>query len=127
MEFPSREFAEALCKGLNESGEYKRYARGWRWPILFKVEGGPGFILDLHEGECRGVKWFDDASQATADYVLSAPRDVWLSVIHGDLHPIRAILSRKIKLEKGSYTTLARYSMAATEIVRVARSVLGSG
>jgi len=127
LEFPSREFAEALCRALNESEAYRRYARGWRWPILFKVEGGPGFVLDLYDGECRGVEWFDDASQASAEYVLSAPREVWLSVIRGDVHPIRAILSRKIRLERGSYTTLARYSMAATEIVRAARSVLGSG
>lgn len=129
--FPSREFAEKLCVEINASEAYKRYARGWKWPILFKLltpppgsKNLPGFILDLYEGECRGYEWFDDAVQAMADYVLSAPYEVWLEVIEGRLHPIRAILQRRIKLERGSYTVLARYSQAATEIVRAAQRVM---
>lgn len=128
MEFPSREFAEALCSELNRRESYRRMARGWRWPILFKVEeaggGSPGFVLDLYEGECRGVKWFDDASSVTADYILSASRDTWLKVIEGELHPMRAILERKVKLEKGSYATIARYTRAALEIVEAAKKAL---
>ena len=129
MEFPSKEFAEALCSELNRSEAYRKAARGWRWPILFKVEGGgrvgPGFVLDLYEGECRGFKWYDDASGVTADYILSASRDTWLKVIKGELHPMKAILEKKVKLEKGSYATIARYTRAAMEIVKAARRALG--
>ncbi len=129
MEFPSKELAEALCFELNRNEAYRKAARGWRWPILFKVEedggAGPGFILDLYEGECRGFKWFDNTSGVTADYVLSASKDTWLKVIKGELHPMKAILEKKVRLEKGSYATIARYTRAALEIVKAARSVLG--
>lgn len=132
--FPSREFAEKLCAELNGSEAYRRYARGWRWAVLFKLSTPPpgsrklpGFILDLRDGECRGYEWLDDAAHAVADYILSAPYDVWLEVIEGRVHPIRAILQRRIRLERGSYTVLARYSQAATEIVRAARRAMRGG
>ncbi len=129
VEFPSPAFAEALCRELNGSEGYRRSARGWRWPILFKVsdmQPPKGFILDLYEGECRGTRWVDDASREQADYVLSASRDTWLSVIRGDLHPMRAILEGRIRLERGSYATIARYTRAAMEIVAAARRALGA-
>ncbi len=127
-EFPSREFAEKLCEELNKSENYRRVARGWRWPLLFKVTGVsgnlPGFVLELFEGTCKGVRWLEDASKEDADYILSATKDIWLSVIEGKLHPMRAILQRKIVVEKGSYSTIARYTQAAMEIVKAARKSL---
>ncbi|MCE4616177.1 MAG: SCP2 sterol-binding domain-containing protein [Aeropyrum sp.] len=130
VDFPSEEFARRLCEELNKNERYRRAARGWRWPILFRVEGpqaSVGFILDLHEGECRGYKWLEDASHAQADYILAAPLEVWLDVISGKAHPMKALLARRIKLEKGSYSTIARYTIAALEITKSAKKVLEEG
>ena len=133
--FPSPEWAEKYCEELNKSETYKRAGRGWEWPILFKVKdlpedlkqlypsGSPGFVLDLYNGECRGVKWYDDASEADAPYILAATFNDWLDVIRGKVNPIAAIVRRKLVLEKGSVSVIMRFPVAALEMVRAAQRV----
>ncbi|MEB3816990.1 MAG: SCP2 sterol-binding domain-containing protein [Desulfurococcales archaeon] len=125
--FPSREWAEEYCKKLNESEGYRRSARGWVWPILFKVErpegASPGFLLKLNNGVCEGVEWFDDARSADAPYILSARLEDWLDIINGKVNPVTAIVRRKLKLEKGEIGMIMRYPLAALEMVRAAQKV----
>jgi putative sterol carrier protein len=125
--FPSKEWAEEYCKALNESESYRRSARGWVWPILFKVESGegpsPGFILKLNNGTCEGVEWYDDADKADAPYVLSATLRDWLDIIQGKVNPVTAIVRRQLKLEKGDMATIMRYPLAALEMVKAAQKV----
>ncbi len=133
--FPSKEWAEKFCEELNKSETYRNSARGWIWPILFKVKdlpkelksqfssGSPGFLVDLNNGTCRGVKWFDDSSKADAPFVLTATFDDWLNVIQGKINPVSAIVRRKLALEKGSVSSIMRYPVAALEMVRAAQRV----
>ena len=124
--FPSREWALSFCEELNKNPRYKASAQGWRWPILFKISdlpGNPGFILDLYDGECRGVEWFDNSEGASAPFVISATLDNWREVISGRVNPLTAFMRRKLILEKGSMQALMRYPMAAMEMVRSAQNV----
>jgi putative sterol carrier protein len=133
--FPSKEWAEKFCEELNRSQTYRNAGRGWVWPILFKVKdlpeelksqfpsGSPGFLLDLNNGECRGVQWFDDASQADAPFILTATFKDWLEIIQGKINPVTAIVRRKLVLEKGSVSTVMRYPVAALEMVKAAQRV----
>jgi len=133
--FPSPEWARAYCEELNKSESYRRSARGWEWPILFKVRdlpedlkslypsGSPGFVLDLYNGECRSVEWFDDSSRADAPYILSARYRDWVDVIEGRVNPVAAIMRRKLVLEKGSMSVILRYPLAALEMVKAAQRV----
>ncbi len=125
--FPSKEWAEEYCKALNESEGYKRSARGWVWPILFKVESSegpsPGFVLKLNNGTCEGVEWYDDSSKAEAPYVLSATLKDWLDIIQGKVNPVTAIVRRQLKVEKGDFATIMRYPLAALEMVKAAQKV----
>ncbi len=135
--FPSREWAEAYCKALNESPEYRRLGKGWVWPILFVVtslppelrarypSGSPGFIADLYDGECRGVRFFDDASGVDAPFILSAKYSDWLDIIAGRESPVSAIVKRKLVLKKGDMAAVLRYASAAMEMVRAAQRVGG--
>ncbi len=124
--FPSREWAEEYCRVLASSEGYRRAARGWKWPILFKVktaEGVKGFILYLEDGDCKGVEWFEDAGEADAPFILSATLEDWLDVISGRVNPLTAIMRRKLVLEKGEYSKILRYPIAALEMVRAAQTV----
>ncbi len=126
-EFPSREWAEAYCRALNENESYRAAARGWVWPILFKVRepggGSKGFILYLRDGRCDGVEWLEDAEKGDAPFVLSAAREAWIEVISGRLNPISAIMRRKLILEKGDYSLIMRFPVAALQMVATAQKV----
>ena len=130
-EFPSREWAEEYCRALNGSEGYRRSARGWVWPILFKVrmpDGSVrGFVARLNNGRCEGVEWLDDASRGDAPYVISATLDDWLSIIRGEVSPIAAFTRGKLKLEKGSMAMVLRYPLAAMEMVKAAQRVEAKG
>ncbi len=133
--FPSEEWAKAFCKAINESESYRRSAKGWVWPILFKVtdlpddllakypSGSPGMKVDLENGVCKGVEWYDDSSEGDAPYIISAKYSDWIDVINGKVNPVTAFVRRKLKLEKGSFATILRYSMAAVEMVKCAQKV----
>ncbi len=135
--FPSPEWAEAYCRALNESPEYRRAGRGWVWPILFIAtdlpedlrsiypSNNPGFLLDLYDGECRGYKFFDDASKADAPFIISARFGDWVDIILGRESPVSALIRRKLVLRKGDMAAVLRYASAAIEMVKAAQRVGG--
>ena len=132
--FPSREWAEEFCRALNESPSYRSSGQGWVWPILFKVRTRPGeppglfprepgFVLELENGECKGVAWHDDARGVEAPFVISAGYRDWRDVIEGRVNPMMAILRRKLVVEKGDVSILLRYPKAALDMVAAAQRV----
>jgi len=133
--FPSREWAEEYCRVLNAHEPYKKAAKGWKWPILFKVKdlppelasqypgGEPGFLIRLEDGECLGVEWYDDASKADAPFILSASYKDWVDIITGKLNPLTAIIRKRLVIEKGEYQTIMRFPIAALEMVQAAKKV----
>ncbi len=134
--FPSPEWAQKYCEELNRSDTYRKAASTWRaGPILFIVRDLPqnlkrqynsdevGFILDLHEGVCRGVTWTTEPSTATASYIIAAKYRDWLDVIQGRVHPVTALMTMKLRVEKGDIATLLRYAQAAIAMVEVAKQV----
>lgn len=134
IEFPSKEWAEIFCQKINENNNYRNAAKGWKWPLMFKVSslsnellkkfpsGSIGIKLDLFEGQCRGVEFYEDSSKGSADFVLTATFDSWMEILNGELNPVTAILQGKLKLEKGSMATVMRFPSAAVELVKSAQA-----
>ncbi len=128
--FPSREWTLEYCKALNENEAYRKSAKGWVWPILMIVENAPGYegkkpglLLKLNNGVCESAEFYEDASNVDAPFILSADYKVWLDIINGKLNPLTAIVRRKLKLVKGSYSTIMRYPIAALNMVATAKKV----
>jgi putative sterol carrier protein len=134
--FPSPEWAKAYCEALNRSDRYRRAASTWRaGSILFIVRQLPksiaeaygsdtvGFILDLHEGVCKGVEWVENPNEADAPFIISATYRDWVDVITGRTHPVTALMMRKLRVEKGDVATLIRYAQAAVAMVETAKSI----
>ncbi len=125
-EFPSREWAEEFCRALDSSERYRSAARGWRYPILFKVAPrGPGFLLRLENGRCLSVEWFEDPGRGDAPIIISGELRDWMDVIEGRVNPLTAILRRRLRIEKGDISLILRYSVAALEMVATAQRVSG--
>ena len=135
--FPSKEWAEEFCRKLNSNEKYRSSAKTWEGSIAFIVRNLPvevadrlgiktesiGFVLDLYHGECRGVSWFGDLSRVDAEYFLEATYDIWLKVIRGSISPIAGLVSRRLKVTKGSMAKLMRYTSAALAMVSAAQDV----
>ncbi|MGC9130675.1 MAG: SCP2 sterol-binding domain-containing protein [Pyrobaculum sp.] len=132
--FPSREWAEAFCKALNESAEYKSAAARWEGDIIFLATNLPHELgvgdraamkFLLKHGQCHGSEFYqgDAISRADAPYILEADYKTWLDVIAGRLQPIPAMVLGKIKVKKGSFSVLAQYVTASLAMIKAAQKV----
>ncbi len=119
----------AWAQRLNASADYQQAARAWEWPLILEVEeesahgAGRQIYLDLWRGACREARAANVADFARVPYILSATREHWEQTLRGELDPLLAIARGKLKLQKGSLLTLARYSNAAKQLVATAREV----
>ncbi len=132
--FPSKEWAEAFCKALNESSEYRSAAAKWEGDIIFLATNLPPVLVIgdksamkfcLKHGHCNCVEFYqgDSAAQADAPYILEADYKTWLDVIAGKLQPIPAMVLGKIKVKKGSFSVLAQYVTASLAMIKAAQKV----
>lgn len=134
--FPGKEWAQAYCRALNESEEYRKAGKNWTaGSILFVVEDIPekvaemlgsqriGFRLDLLRGECRGVEYYTDPDKGKAEFIITAKYQDWLRVIRGELHPTTALMTRKLKVVRGNVAILLRFAQAAIAMVKAAQNV----
>lgn len=60
-------------------------------------DGGGEWVLHVHDGQVD----ISEGSTDDAVLTLTAPADVWLAVENGQINPMSALMTRKLKL-KGS-------------------------
>jgi putative sterol carrier protein len=124
--FASDEWVQALHAELNQSAAYQAAAKNWEGDLSFKIQPGPGFsqekylYLDLWHGESRSVKTSD--TPLNSEFTITAPLMTWRQVIEGKLDPIRAIMSRKLKLD-GPMAKVLKSPKAAVELVNCAKNL----
>ncbi|MFB6470361.1 MAG: Fis family transcriptional regulator [Vulcanisaeta sp. AZ3] len=142
--FPSPQWAEAYCKALNENQEYKEAAKDWIWDVVFVATNIPDTVIStlfqlmgitgvsttaiamkfkLRNGTCQGSEFYIDASKSDAEYILEADYLLWKDLIQGKVDPVGAILSKKIRIKKGSFLTLVQFSSAAIKMTNTAMKV----
>lgn len=132
MLFPSQQWLDEYRRRINESPDYHRAAAGWQRPLLYHLQaerGGPlsadSYLwLDLRDGRCAGALVLDpdDARVMRTEYALSAPYSRCQLIVTGQLDPMRAIMTGKLRL-RGSVPTLVRYSSASNALVAIAQQI----
>ncbi|MBL0173616.1 MAG: R2-like ligand-binding oxidase [Gemmatimonadaceae bacterium] len=128
----SNAWAEAWGAALNRSDAYRQAGKSWEGAIVLEAQADPerglpetaAVYLDLWRGECRAARLATADDTVGASYVISGPLSVWLTVLEGEMAPTMAILRGKLKLKHGSVAGLLPHVHAATELVRVAQSVV---
>jgi putative sterol carrier protein len=121
-QFPSDEWIKALMDELNGSESYRQAAKNWEGDFFFVVNEGSGvpqdvyLYMDLWHGECREAFEATDPSAKTPEFVIRAPVSAWQKVIEKKVDPIRALMTRQLRL-KGTMTKIMKYPKAATELV----------
>jgi putative sterol carrier protein len=134
IEVFSEEWSHACCAQLNRHEPYQKAASNWEGAIVMvmRADARAGLdedraaYFDLHHGACRGARAASPEDREGAPYVMTAPPGVWKQIFSRQLEPISAIMFGKLKLERGSMFTLARYTTAAKEMVNAASMVEGS-
>lgn len=131
IEVFTEEWSHACCDQLNRHEPYRTAASAWEGAIVMVMRADPkagvdedrAAFFDLHHGACRGARLASPEDREQAAYVMTAPPRVWKQIFGRELEPISAIMFGKLKLERGSMFTLARYTAAAKEMVVAASLV----
>jgi putative sterol carrier protein len=127
----SDEWAKAAAGVIAASDSYKQAARTWEGSMVFTLQADPSLgvpenrsvFFDLWHGECRNGRSATEQDIQSATYIISADAYTWQQVMEGKLEPIAGLMRGKLKLARGNMAVLARYVLAAKELVRSATQV----
>ncbi|MCJ7512134.1 MAG: SCP2 sterol-binding domain-containing protein [Anaerolineales bacterium] len=128
--FPSEPWLLALQVVLNADEQYARTARNWEGDILCVVEAQAGpdwmaaFYLDLWHGACRQAKACSPGADGLppAKFVLRASLPNFYKVIAGELDPMQAMMTRRLRVE-GNMGYMLRNVPTVLDFVRCCRLV----
>lgn len=119
-------WAQACQAEINNSAAYREAAATWEDGVVFAMDtpqGERGVFVDLWHGECRAARTLQPGDLDKAPYVIRGDHETWESVLHGSLEPLGALMTGKLKLEKGSLGALAFQIKSARELVAAASRV----
>jgi len=128
--FPSPEWLQALKDKLNSDDRYARIASKWEGDLMFHIEPGDHepeiefFYLDLWHGKCRDAFIPNEIQivEIKPAYILKAPYSNFLRLLKGDLDPMQAMITRKLKVQ-GSMAYMMRNVPVVLDFVRCAQEI----
>ncbi len=127
--FPSAQWLDALCDKLNKDARYNQVARQWEGDLIFDIqpEGrlreAVRMYLDLWHGKCRRVDYLSpNAPVINSKFVLRSPYNNFASILLGQLDPMTAMLTSKLKVS-GSLGYMMRNVPTVLDFVRCAREI----
>jgi putative sterol carrier protein len=134
MEVFTEEWCVACCDRLNGRDSYRTAAAGWKGAVVLAMTPDPAHgieteravWIDVDDGVCRGTRVATAEDLHTATYVFRADAAQWSRLLAGEVDPVAAVMTGKLKLARGSLFTLAKYAQAAREMVLAAGEVGGT-
>jgi putative sterol carrier protein len=127
-QFPSAEWVAAFKDAINANESYRKSAAKWEGDFYFIISPkGPikePFVmyLDLWHGECREAHRVTDMDALKPEFVIEGTLAVYKQIFDKKLDPIRALVSRKLKL-RGNLSKIMRAVKATLDLVNSAASV----
>ncbi len=127
-QFPEPGWVESFCQKLNSDEQYARIARQWERDVCFIIEADETlaeqviFYLDLWHGTCREARIIASGEECQAAFRLSAPYSSWVRVLKGELHPMQAMLTQKLKVN-GNMAYMMRHVPTVLDFTRCAQEV----
>lgn len=124
--FPTPEWVQSFMDKLNNDAQYADIARNWEGDFYFVIEPGETlsgpitFYFDLWHGKCREAFVVTDPLVKKPVFTLRAPYENFVRVLTGDLHPMQALMTRKLHLQ-GNMAVLMRNVPTVLDFVRCAR------
>jgi putative sterol carrier protein len=122
FQFPSSEWTTAFCREINASSAYADAAKTWEGDLSLVIEGEGAVYLDLWHGQCRGAEYVEAPATRAAEFAISGSAEQWTAVLQGDLDPIQALVTRRLRLD-GNLVKIMKHVKAARELVNCATRV----
>jgi putative sterol carrier protein len=131
--FLSAEWLKGLAEVLNNDRRYAEVAKNWEADMLVLVEPDPcspadkkaaGAQLDLWYGKCCRASFHlaGDPEMPKPAFTPRAQRRMLLRGIEGKLDSMRAMVTRKLKVE-GNLANMTRSVPTVLDLVRCCRAV----
>ncbi len=128
----STEWAAAFRDAIEGDAAYREAAAKWTWPVALVLQATPEYGYDdavaveltLDRGRCHSAE-IRPRDAVTAPFVLTAPYDVWKSVVKGELDPLLGVTRGKITVQ-GSLAILMMNAKSASALCACARNVATS-
>ena len=138
--FMSEEWLSLYENASNNNEAYAKAASWWTGDFVFIVRASGNLdhdvmaFIGLTHGKCTGVKPIasEDEFEVVApggnpsnpdkiavEYTYEATHDTWITIINGELDPIRGLLSGKARIQ-GEMAKVLKATDAAKELVRTA-------
>jgi putative sterol carrier protein len=124
--FPSAEWLNDLHNNLNTDERYASVASKWEGDISLVIETDDRFpqtvtcYLDLWHGRSRAVEYVVPPDEKPAAFVISAPFSNWVRILEGNLNPIQAMATMKLKV-RGNMAYIMRNVPTVLDFTRVAQ------
>lgn len=131
LEVFTDEWAAACCRAIDASAQFRSAAAEWEDAVVLVMTADAGtgvpreraYFLDLWRGRCRGVHAATPEEMRETPYVLAASPDAWRRILGGQLEPVAALMTGKLRLLRGNLFSLARHASAAKALVEAAGEV----
>jgi len=119
--------AETFRQALLKDEALAQLARGWTVSVALVVQDpeqkAAAVSLRLEDGKVVSLEAVEDPKSLAAEYVLVAPEGVWRGVLAGQLDPVGAVFSGKLKVTQGNVMALASRVPALRRLLEVAQSL----
>jgi putative sterol carrier protein len=126
--FPDAEWLQGFVDYLNSSESYAQIASKWEGDLVFEIKAdGPladdcYIHMDLWHGQCRDAGVLSSLEGLNPAFVMTAPYSDFARVIKGELDPMQALMTRKLKV-KGNMGYMMRNVPTILEFVKSAKEV----
>lgn len=123
IDFGTEAWIQQLMVELNNSEAYAEAAKNWEGDIYFVVEPKGSQLtekiymyVDLWHGKCRHAEVPDDPAKFKPEFTISGTVKSFKEVIDDGLDPMKAMLTRKLKLT-GNMAKIMKNVKSANQLV----------
>jgi putative sterol carrier protein len=114
--YPSLAWIKELQRICNTDPEFKEACSDFAGKMMFHIEADDKLpkdvclFIDVGDGQVKeAAEYATMKDREDTDYIMSAKYAVWKAIIQAELEPLRAIMTRKMKLVKGSQLKILKY------------------
>lgn len=108
--YPSDGWIKELDRICNDDPEFKVAAGAFAGKFVFQIEEEPDKLdetvflsIQVKDGVSSGARALSSLDECPdADYIVAGKYTAWKNIVQAKLEPLRAIMTRKLKLVKGS-------------------------
>ena len=129
--FPSEDWLHAVVETINSDKKYEETAKNWEGDLIFKVDPDDDtsgekailYYMDLWHGKCREASILESIEdKPDAKFVFELSRAQAIKVLEGELDPIQAMVTRKLKV-RGNIGYMLRNVPVVLDFIRVCKLV----